>query len=84
MSLQRVDKPCELCGDMMHDVTNRRMYCTKCAKVKQKEYFGKFIAEKKEKEKPEKRKSTIDEIVRLASEKGISYGKYVSLYRNGG
>lgn len=82
MELKRLDKPCELCGEMMHDVTNRRMYCAKCAKVKQKEYLGKCLANKKEKKKTEKRKSTIDEIVKLAKEKGISYGQYVAMYRN--
>lgn len=84
MYIDRIDKPCELCGEMMHDVTSRRMYCAKCAKLKQKEYYGKWASVKKEKKKPEKRKSSIDEIVRLAKEKGISYGKYVALYRNGG
>lgn len=80
--MKTIDKPCEICGEMMHNVTGRRRCCDKCYKERQKGYFEKCIRLKKEKaEKEEKKKeNNLTETAQKAREKGLSYGKYVALY----
>lgn len=74
----RLDKPCEDCGTMMHNVTQKRKYCDKCRIEKQKGYYEKCINLKRQ--KPEKKENKLAKTAQKARAKGLSYGKYVALY----
>lgn len=89
MERERMDKPCITCGKIMRDVTKAKKYCTEClaerAYYQNKERYGDVRALKRSErvEKQAPRKSTIDEIMKRAMEKGLSYGKFVALYGSG-
>ena len=74
----RKDVPCVGCGAIMHDVTDRKMYCKECTLERQRIYRRTFIEKKRA--KPEPKKDNIPDIVKLAKEKNMSYGVYMALY----
>ena len=80
-----IDKACEDCGAMMTQVGQRRQYCDSCLKRRKAE---KRIQQRTN-PKPEPTRErhhlpsytmTIDDVVREAHEKGMSYGKYVAKF----
>lgn len=69
MKAKRVDKYCQICGKVLHDVPVQTLYCPLCGKEKWKHT---------KKQETRKRSTTINDITKAAKEAGMSYGKYVA------
>jgi hypothetical protein len=62
---QKIDKPCEVCGEMMHDVSPQRMFCVDCRKEMEKarratEKVSAYNREYHKNYKRRKRKKSLD------------------------
>ena len=73
---RRRDKPCERCGQMMHNVGSARKYCDDCALLARRDNAERFRrCHRPGKSGPGKDVRTC---VREADALGMSYGQYVA------
>lgn len=73
---RRRDKPCERCGQMMHNVGSARKYCDDCALLARRDNAERFRrCHRPGKSGPGKDVRTC---VREAEALGMSYGNYVA------
>lgn len=73
---RRRDKPCERCGQMMHNVGSARKYCDDCALLARRDNAERFRrCHRPGKSGPGKDVRTC---VREADALGMSYGRYVA------
>lgn len=64
--MEKVDKPCEQCGVMLHNIYSGQRYCEKCRKER-------FL---KKEEKPKSERMTLRDIMREADKEGLQYASY--------
>ena len=85
------DAPCTMCGVIMHDVTSRKKYCPKCARLREKMKKLDSTQPRKKRKSPEKKvqadiKPAVED--RLSRDARIArdvyhttYGKYISMLK---
>lgn len=78
----RYNKPCERCGQMMHNVGNARKYCDECAVLVKREQCSaarkRYIDRHRAANQKNKPLKDIRTCVREAEALGMSYGNYVA------
>lgn len=74
----KINKPCQICGEIMYGVTDRRRFCKRCAREKSRKNCMQKAAEKQE-TLAEAHVDRIPDAAKVAREKGLSYGKYMAL-----
>ena len=78
----RYNKPCERCGQMMHNVGFARKYCDECVlRVKQEQHDAvrkRYIARHRAAHQNNKPLKDIRTCAREAEALGMSYGNYVA------
>lgn len=87
-----IDKPCEKCGDMMHNVGKNRKYCAECAHQNEIEYkreqrrkkgaISTYYKKKTDQTRKTKKQTglSLNEIAVLANAAGMTYAKYVEKF----
>lgn len=78
----RYNKPCERCGQMMHNVGNARKYCDECVVLVKREQCSaarkRYIANHRAAHPKSTPYKDIRTCVREAEALGMSYGNYVA------
>ena len=79
-----VDKPCQKCGVMMLSVSQNKLYCDECVRLRNLAVMAAYRKSKKEEAQKNvnAHRNELSEIANAALNAGMSYGKYVASLNN--
>lgn len=79
-----VDKPCQKCGVMMLSVSQNKLYCDECVRLRNLAVMAAYRKSKKEEsqQNANAHQNELSNVANAALNAGISYGKYVSSLNN--